>query len=140
VIGSHTRNHLYLKGAQWGRETNVELLYELLASRREIERNLGVIPQYFAYPGGLWSPLAEKLVARVYRSARSWIWRGKYPYCDRHTNPYRLPGMNISFHLSFEDFKKLVNYTEPSYQYQWDNNWIGGEKGLVGRLASRLRR
>lgn len=125
TIGSHTRNHLYLKETRSGRVCEEQLIEELEGSRQDIEMNLSITPICFAYPGGQWDRHSESLVAQVYRSARLWTWHGRYAYCTNHTNPYRLPSMNISFHLPFKDFQRLVQRSHPSYQYQKSLGWNG---------------
>ena len=141
TIGSHTRNHLYLKGTQWGQGRDEQLLEELGGSRHDIETNLGITPICFAYPGGQWDKRSEGSVRRVYHSARLWTWRGRHAYCTSHTHPYRLPSMNISFHLPFEDFQRLVQCSHPSYQYQKDLDWNGQpRRHLLHRVCRRLVR
>jgi peptidoglycan/xylan/chitin deacetylase (PgdA/CDA1 family) len=141
TIGSHTRNHLYLKGPQWSQGHDEQLLDELEGSRYDIEMNLGITPICFAYPGGKWDRHSERLVTRVYRSARLWAWCGQYAYCTYQTHPYRLPSMNISFHLPFEDFQRLVQRSHPSYWYQKDLDWDGQpRRRLIQRAFLRLVR
>ena len=42
---------------------------------------------------------------------------GKAEYITNHINRYRLPTMNISYLLPFEDFQRLVLRTDPDYEY-----------------------
>src|SRR5262249_49811893 len=66
TIGAHSRTHPRLI------EPNVSLENEIDGSRDDIERQLGVSPELFAYPYGLWD---RRVVAAVraagFRAARS---------------------------------------------------------------------
>ena len=42
---------------------------------------------------------------------------GQSEYITSATNPYQLPTMNINYLLPFDDFKRLVNRTDPDYTY-----------------------
>ena len=64
-IGSHTRTHQRLvEGLD-----QMVLEDEVVGSRRELERHLGVSPSLFCYPNGDSTPTAESLVAKTYLAA-----------------------------------------------------------------------
>ena len=53
------------------------------------------------------------------------------------THPYRLPTMNINYHLPFDDFKRLVDGTEPQYAYYVNTEVAGETRSKVhGKSAS----
>lgn len=64
-VGSHTRTHQRLVA---GLEPAV-LEDEIVGSRQELERHLGVAPTVFCYPNGDLTPAAESLVAHTYQAA-----------------------------------------------------------------------
>jgi peptidoglycan/xylan/chitin deacetylase (PgdA/CDA1 family) len=62
-IGSHSDTHCDL------RVSGVDLPREIVGSREALERRLGGPVDSFCYPRGLWTPAAEREVARTYGSA-----------------------------------------------------------------------
>jgi len=67
TFGSHSRTHVNLN-----RVTKPRLMEELLASKREIERNLGEEVLFFAYPGGSFSEgVNDAVIECGYRCACS---------------------------------------------------------------------
>lgn len=65
TIGSHTRSHAVLT-----REDPSEVYEEAAASRRDLERELGIAAEHFAYPDGGFDDVAVAAVARAgYRFA-----------------------------------------------------------------------
>ena len=66
TVGSHSRTHPMLTGADVALEDEVE------HSRDDIRRNLGTVPDFFAYPYGAWDARAVAAVrAAGYRAARA---------------------------------------------------------------------
>ena len=90
---------------------------ELVRGQEDIEVNLGVTTTNFAYPNTLWNEQIEEMVKQVYRTARHAQYCGTAQYVTRETNPYRLPAMNVSYLLPFDDFKRLVLRTDPEFEY-----------------------
>lgn len=65
VFGSHTVTH-----APLAKLTNEQITEELTASKKEIERQLGRKPDFFAYPTGSYTMKIEELVRQAgYRAA-----------------------------------------------------------------------
>lgn len=65
VFGSHTAHHLNLTTI-----SGEQAWTELTDSRIEIERQLGQVPQYFAYPTGHYNAQIEELVSKAgYKAA-----------------------------------------------------------------------
>ncbi len=126
-IGAHTRNHALLPTFPKGPEGDARIKYELVRGKTDIETNLGVTPRHFAYPVGLWDERVEAMVKEVYDTARHFHGWGRAEYITRETNPFRLPTMNINYLLEFEDFKHLVNRTDPDHEYYPENSPIGDE-------------
>ena len=124
-IGAHTRTHLYLTAAPQGPEGDAQIMHELVQGMADIKQHLGVVPHHFAYPNGLWDNRAEDMVKQVYKSARHYRGVGHADYISRETDPYRLPTMNINYLLPFEDFKYLVNHTDPDFYYFAESRDIG---------------
>ena len=122
LIGAHTRTHLYLGTLPPGTQTDIKIMWELVRCQVDIEQNLGVQARNFAYPNGLWNERTEQLVKQVFGTSRLFFAEGRVEYICKDTDPYRLPTMNISYQVSFDDFKKIVERTEPDFQLQlrWD--------------------
>ncbi len=110
TIGAHTRTHPNLrKLAEAG--CHADIRAELRQSREDIERELGVTPFCFAYPGGEWNEVVEEAVGQLFATARHWYVDSPFRYVTRRTNPLRLPAQNISEFLSFADFVAFVEQT-----------------------------
>ena len=124
-IGAHTRTHLYLTTAPDGPEGDTQVMRELVQGMIDIESHLGVTPLHFAYPNGLWNEHVEVMVKQVYRSARHYSGVGRAQYISRKTDRYRLPTMNINYLLPFEDFRRLVDRTDPDFYYFEESRAIG---------------
>ena len=90
-----------------------------------LEEQLGVTIRHFAYPNGLWDDRVEILVKQVYKSARHFKCYGHADYITNETDLFRLPTMNVNYLLPFEDFKRLVNRTDPEYCYYKESEIIG---------------
>jgi len=125
-IGAHTRNHLFLNTVPDGPEGDERIMYELVQCNDDIEANLGIRPRHFAYPNGLWNDRAEELVKQVYDLARHFQCFGHAHYVTKGTDPFRLPTMNINYLLPFEEFKALVDHTDPDHDYYPGSRVIGG--------------
>ena len=127
-IAAHTRTHWFLTDIPEGSEGDERVMYELVRGKEDIEANLGVTPAQFGYPNALWNERVEAMVKQVYRTARHGQYFGRAQYITRETDPYRLPTMNISYLLPFEDFKRLVDRSDPAHEYypecrsMWDAN------------------
>lgn len=66
TIGAHSRTHPFLT------DRRVSLHDEVDGSRDDIERNLGVQPDLFAYPYGAWDAhVADAVRAAGFRGARA---------------------------------------------------------------------
>ncbi len=116
-IAAHTRTHWFLTELPEGPEGDERIMYELVRGKEDIEANLGLTPTHFGYPNVLWNERVEAMVIQVYHTARHGQYYGKAEYITNHTNRYRLPTMNISYLLPFEDFQRLVLRTDPDYEY-----------------------
>jgi len=116
-IAAHTRTHWFLTELPEGPEGDERIMYELVRGKEDIEANLGLTPTHFGYPNVLWNERVEAMVKQVYQTARHGQYYGKAEYITNHTNQYRLPTMNISYLLPFEDFQRLVLRTDPDYEY-----------------------
>jgi len=107
TIGAHTRTHPNLRElAEAGRHGDIKA--ELRQSREDIERELGLTPFCFAYPGGEWNEAVEEMVGQLFTTARHWYLDSPFRYVTKRTNPLRLPAQNISEQLSFADFVTFV--------------------------------
>jgi peptidoglycan/xylan/chitin deacetylase (PgdA/CDA1 family) len=62
-IGAHTHSHLDLRTA-----TPNQVEDEIARSDELIARNVGVVPQHFAYPWGYWGAEADPVLRSRYRS------------------------------------------------------------------------
>ena len=123
LIGAHTRTHLYLGSLPQGVESDALIMWELVRGRVDIETNLGIQADHFAYPNGSWNEHVEGLVKQVYRSARLFHAEGPVRYITGGTDAFRLPTMNIGYQISFESFRKIVDRTDPDFslELEWDN-------------------
>ena len=109
TMGAHTETHqplveLYADGAG---AAAVER--ELAASRRCLERELGVLFPNFAYPTGSWNPDVERLVQRHYSTARHWQGAGSPAYNTAETDPFRLQAINISMLTEPDAFRAVLD-------------------------------
>lgn len=86
TLGSHGRGHVNLV-----RATRGEIERELVESRERMESRLGVVVDSYCYPEGGWTPSAEALVARSYRSAVIAGGRRARPGRTRRTAIPRVP-------------------------------------------------
>ena len=119
-IAAHTRTHWFLTDLPETPEGEKRIMFELVRGKQDIEANLGVSPTHFGYPNTLWNERIEAMVRQVYRSARQATYTGRAEYITRQTHPYRLPTMNINHHLPFDEFRMLVDRTDPSHEYYVD--------------------
>ncbi len=116
-IAAHTRTHWFLTDLPQTPEGDQRIMYELNRGKEDIQANLGVMPTHFGYPNALWNQRIEAMVKQVYQSARHATYTGPARYITRDTDPYRLPTMNVNYFMSFDEFKGLVNRTDPQYEY-----------------------
>lgn len=116
-IAAHTRTHWFLTELPEGPEGNDRIMYELVQGQQDIETYLGMSPTHFGYPNSLWNERIEAMVKQVYETARHAQNYGRAQYITRDVHPYRLPTMNISYLLHFEDFQRLVLRTDPDFEY-----------------------
>ena len=96
----------------------MRIMWELVRCQVDLEQNLGVHARHFAYPNGSWNERTEQIVKQVYKTSRLFFVQGKVEYICKDTDPYRLPTMNISYQVSFDDFKRIVERSEPDFQLQ----------------------
>ena len=125
AIGAHTRTHWFLTTIPEGPEGDEHIRYELTRGKADIEENLGVPAEDFAYPNSMWNDRIEGMVRDVYRTARHCRMFGQAEYITRRTDPYRLPTMNVSYLLPFEDYPRLVCRTDPGYVYYRETCAVG---------------
>ena len=87
TVGAHSATHRALPTL-----ADSDLRRELVESRDRIARHTGVLPQYFAYPYGLWNDRVRRSVqAAGYRAAFT-LDRGEIvPQAD----PFTLPRLNV---------------------------------------------
>ena len=129
-IAAHTRSHIFLDTIAQGPQGDAIIMDEIAGGAEDIERTLGFKPRHFAYPGGAWNQprhftnpdlrwpkRREEMVKAVFLSARGFQWFGRAQYVTARTDPYRLPTMNINHLLPFEQFKMLVDRTDPEFEY-----------------------
>ncbi len=116
-MAAHTYSHLFFTTVPPGVEGDARIMDELVRSKADIQENLGLTPRHFAYPAGLWDERSEAIVKQVFDSARLFPWRGRADYVTRDTDPYRLPTTNINHMFLFEEFKCLVNRSDPDHEY-----------------------
>ena len=81
TVGAHTHTHPDLREL-----TSEQVEWEVEESTRQIEAELGVRPQHFAYPKGYWATSAEPVLKRHYRTAVL----GAGPPISGVTDPHRL--------------------------------------------------
>jgi peptidoglycan/xylan/chitin deacetylase (PgdA/CDA1 family) len=65
---------------------------DLLRSRDLFRQHLGLVPEHFAYPRGMWDAEAERQVKRLYRSA---VIGGGEKAMPAGFDPYRIPRIPI---------------------------------------------
>ena len=123
-LGAHTVSHPNLSDLSIEDPTGDTLRTELDRCNETIQRNLGFVPQDFAFTGTSWSSLAEEEVKKRYRFGRLWIVGSGYSadgksvryadlvglagddeddggpphaarYITKTSDPYRLPSMEI---------------------------------------------
>lgn len=116
-IAAHTRTHWFLTDLPEGPAGNERIMYELVRGKEDIEAHLGITPTHFGYPNALWNERCEAMVKQVYETARHGQYFGRARYITCETDCYRLPTMNISYLLGFDDFRRLVKRSDPDYEY-----------------------
>tara|TARA_B100000809_G_scaffold228582_1_gene241681 strand:+ start:209 stop:1072 length:864 start_codon:yes stop_codon:yes gene_type:complete len=116
-MGAHTHSHFFLTEAPSGPAGDARIMDELVRGKVDIEENLGLVPRHFAYPNGLWNEHIEGMVKQVFDSARLFMGVGRAQYITTRTDPYRLPTMNINYLLPHVDFQRLVDRSDPNYEY-----------------------
>jgi len=124
-IAAHTRTHWFLTEIPAGPEGDERIMVELVRGKEDIEANLGITPTHFGYPNVLWNERIEAMVKQVYESARHGQYFGRAEYITRQTDPYRLPTMNVSYLLEFDDFQRLVERSDPEYEYYPECRSVG---------------
>ena len=87
VFGSHTVSHAAL--TKVSREQGI---MELIDSRKELERQLGVKSRYFAYPTGVYNLQVEEMVKQAGYKAAFTI---RYGQAGTESNPYALERIPI---------------------------------------------
>ena len=112
-VGSHTRSHIRLADPR-RKLSDREIMDELEGSKEDIRRHLGIEAKAFAYPEGDADARVERMVRRVYKSARLWREMGVWQYVTLATNRYRLMGNNVSAKISFEQFRLGVELSVDS--------------------------
>ena len=109
LIGAHTRTHPELTDLIGEPNGPEKVRIELRGGRDEIAANLGTSPVHFAYPVGLWNEEIERMVKEYFDAARLWEVPGGPAYNTRATDAYRLRCNNISAHVSFDQFRRIVD-------------------------------
>jgi len=95
-IGVHSATHRSLPALD-----EIDLKREVVESRDEITRRTGVIPEFFAYPYGLWNDRVQQVVrAAGYRAALT-LERGPVTGSD----PWALPRMNVPAGIGYAAFQ-----------------------------------
>ena len=69
----------------------------------------GVDAPYFAYPAGLWTDELEALARELFRTARHWH-QDNAPLVTSHTDPHRLPGVNVAMDMTMQRFRSLTQW------------------------------
>lgn len=87
VFGSHTVSHAALT-----KVTREQALEELTLSRKDMEKELGTKPRYFAYPTGAYNKQIEELVKQSGYKAAFTI---RYGQAGVESNPYALERIPI---------------------------------------------
>ena len=109
LVGAHTRTHRLLDVLSQQEGGIEECAREIKGAREEIEARMGAPVEHFAYPVGGVNEAVERIVKETYRSARLWSPGNDPKYSTRQTDPYRFEANNICAHLSFDEFKRLVD-------------------------------
>ena len=132
LIGAHTVSHPNLSDLSVQDPSGERLRTELDRCIGTIEENLGYRPKDFAFTGTSWSSIAECEVKKRFRFGRLWIVGSEYKadgkpiryadlvgvpgddeadggppnaarYIVKHSDPYRLPSMEIQALIHQED-------------------------------------
>ncbi len=90
-IGSHTLNHVRLKGLDAG-----ALQEEVEASAAQIEREIGTRPEGFAYPYGSWDRAAEEAAKGAY----DWACTTDFAPLSADSPRHRLPRLDAYYFRS----------------------------------------
>jgi peptidoglycan/xylan/chitin deacetylase (PgdA/CDA1 family) len=95
-IGSHTKNHIDLKTADTGRQTQ-----EIAGSKKALEEHLGVPVKSFCYPTGTYNEITPQLVKEAgYTSAVTVA----YGQATSKNNLYLIPRVRVPGWASLEQF------------------------------------
>ena len=107
-IGAHTATHCKAadKLAAEGEES---ILEEVETSNSLFEKNLGFVPDHFAYPSGSRNEDTDALLSRFYRSLRRWQfeWPIRWTFTDNNTSALAMECQNIDLRVQSEDFERI---------------------------------
>ena len=109
LIAAHTRTHPELAHLMSQPSGPTLVRRELEGSQEEIARRMGKRPLHFAYPVGSWNERVEEIVKDVFETARLWNVSAAPLYNTPSTDPYRLEANNISAHVPFDDFRRILD-------------------------------
>ena len=84
-----------------------ETRQEMIDSYQRVRDMTGEDAPYFAYPNGHWNDELEAIAKQVFRTARHWH-HDDAPLVTRHTDPYRLPAVNVAANMTMPRFQSLT--------------------------------
>ena len=137
-IGSHTHTHPNLSDLSTRDPSGEAVRAELAKCDEILQRELGVVPEDFAFTGTTWSGIAEREVQKRYRFGRLWIIGSMYEanggqiryadlvgiagedepdggppqaarYITKDSHPYRLPSMEMEYLIyEYDAFRRYL--------------------------------
>lgn len=109
LLANHTRTHPLLGELFSEPDGGRKCVREIEEAREEMDAALDQKTEHFAYPVGSWNQDVETIVQQNHKSARHWDTSAAPVYVTRETSPYRVPAINISAHVSFAEFRTIID-------------------------------
>ncbi len=109
LVGAHTRTHPMLDELYADSNGLYKMKEEIVGSKTDIETNLGVSVNHFAYPEGRGHLVAEHIVVEHFEGSRLWNHDGMPVYNNKHINRHRLVANNVSEITSEAEFSRLID-------------------------------
>ena len=108
LVGAHTRTHQILDELCDDPNGMSKVKEEIVGSKTDIETNLGISVNHFAYPEGRGHLVAEHIVTAHFKGSRIWDPDRMPVYNNKHSNRYRLVANNVSEITSKAEFSRLI--------------------------------
>lgn len=117
-IGSHSSTHANLANI-----SSKHLQYEVIESKKKLEKDLGIPIRYFAYPRGKYT---EDVLNHVKKAGYDLALTMDDSVISENTNPFKIPRVGVDRTHSFAEFKKLLSVLNVNLRALVKRSFIGG--------------